>query len=102
MQSHFQYLEPTLTVRLEGDLIGGADAMTFSKDVKEAIQQHSPKAIIVDAEKVEFVNSSGLGMLLAARQAAHESGADLRVTNAKPQLRSLLDLTKLSSILGAV
>lgn len=102
MDARFDHKDKTLTVSLAGDLTGGADAMSFSKDLKSALQSAGPIAVIeIDASAVGFVNSSGLGMLLGARQAAVDSGAELKIKNSKEQLRSLLDLTKLTTVLGA-
>lgn len=97
----FQPQDSTLNVKLEGDLIGGADAMTFSQSLKEAIAGGGElQEVVLDVSTVGFVNSSGLGMLLSARQAATEAGATLKVKKPGEQLRSLLELTKLSDLLG--
>lgn len=100
MVSNFQHNGETLEARLEGDLIGGADSLSFAKSLREALSAQAVKRVVINVRQVEFVNSSGLGMLLAARQTAQESGATLQVAEPGEQLRSLLDITKLSDILG--
>ena len=101
MVSNFQQNGNTLQATLEGDLIGGADSLSFAKSLREALASSSDvKRIVINVRQVEFVNSSGLGMLLAARQTAQESGATLEVAEPGEQLRSLLDITRLSDILG--
>ena len=100
MVSNFQHNGETLEARLEGDLIGGADSLSFAKSLREALAAQAVKLVVINVREVDFVNSSGLGMLLAARQTAQESGATLQVTEPGEQLRSLLDITKLSDILG--
>ena len=100
MVSNFQHNGETLEARLEGDLIGGADSLSFAKSLREALSAQAVKRVVINVRQVEFVNSSGLGMLLAARQTAQESGATLEVAEPGEQLRSLLDITKLSDILG--
>jgi anti-sigma B factor antagonist len=101
MEVKFNSDSSALGVTIEGDLIGGADAMTFSTSLKDAIGKMPAgmlKHVNVDAAKVGFVNSSGLGMLLAARQSAKDAGADLAILNPPEQLRSLLEITKLTDI----
>ena len=101
MVSNIQQNGDVLEVTLEGDLIGGADALSFQKSIREALAGNDGvKRVSINVAGVEFVNSSGLGMLLAARQTAQESGATLQIAEPREQLRSLLDITKLSEILG--
>lgn len=100
MDSNFERAQDTLTVKLSGDLIGGADAMKFAVDLRDAIAQQPITRVQFDTANVGFVNSSGLGMLIAARQTALEHNAEFTVVNPGAQLRSLLAVTKLNDILG--
>lgn len=91
----------TLHVCLDGDLTGGAEALQFAKTLKGEIAQASGiESVVMDLKEVGFVDSSGLGMLLGAREAAHAKGASMILDNPNTQLRQLLDITKLSEILG--
>jgi anti-sigma B factor antagonist len=108
MTSSFEPSSGKLRITLTGDLIGGADAMKFAVDLRETLNPLLSKEegagggrVEVDAKGVGFVNSSGLGMLIAARQAAQEHGAEFRLNGAGEQLRHLLEITKLTEILGA-
>ena len=90
-----------LQVGLQGDLTGGAEAMRFAKSIREEIAQASDVTLVViDMKAVGFVDSSGLGMLLGAREAAVSRGARLILENPSTQFKHLLDLTKLSDVLG--
>jgi anti-anti-sigma factor len=91
----------TLRITLTGDLIGGSDAMKFAVDLREALAQQKFGAVEINASGVGFVNSSGLGMLIAARQVALEHGAEFRLDAAGAQLKTLLTVTKLTEIMGA-
>ena len=101
MNSTFKTSSDTLRITLTGDLIGGADAMKFAVDLREALNAPELKRVDVDAADVGFVNSSGLGMLIAARQAAQEHGASFQLQQPGEQLKSLLNITKLTELLGA-
>jgi anti-sigma B factor antagonist len=100
MDSTFERRQDSLIVTLSGDLIGGADAMQFAVHLREAMTGNAAAHLQLDVSEVGFVNSSGLGMLIAARQTALEHNADFAVHNPGAQLRSLLSVTKLSEILG--
>jgi anti-anti-sigma factor len=101
MTSTFESTPGNLLINLTGDLIGGADAMKFAVDLREALTEKSYQRVDVDTGAVGFVNSSGLGMLIAARQAAQEHGAEFHLKAPGEQLRHLLEVTKLTEILGA-
>lgn len=101
MNSTFEASSPALRIVLTGDLIGGGEAMKFAVDLREALNAPDVKRVDVDAAKVGFVNSSGLGMLIAARQTVQEHGAEFRLLEPAEQLKSLLNITKLTELLGA-
>lgn len=108
MTSTFESLPDILRITLTGDLIGGAEAMQFATQLRERLLEHPfPKnqdeadgKVEIDAAAVGFVNSSGLGMLIAARQTALEHGAEFQLTACGEQLRHLLRITKLAEIFG--
>jgi anti-sigma B factor antagonist len=102
MTSTFQTSLGKLTIALSGDLIGGADALKFSVDLRAELADTKFERVEADVAQVGFVNSSGLGMLIAARQAAQEHGAEFVLKSVGDQLRQLLAITKLTEILGVV
>lgn len=101
MTSTFAPVGDKLSVTLSGDLIGGAEAMKFAVDLREAMAGQKFSYVQADTSKVGFVNSSGLGMLIAARQSALEHGAEFRLDGAGAQLKGLLTVTKLTELMGA-
>lgn len=101
MTSTFESSLGHLRITLSGDLIGGADAMKFAVELREQLAEKKYDRLELDASGVGFVNSSGLGMLISARQSALEHGAEFRLNSPTEQLQHLLDVTKLTEILGA-
>ena len=81
-----------LRVDLNGDLTGGAEAMKFAKLMREEITSAGAiNAVIVNMRAVGFVDSSGLGMLLGAREAAQSVGASLSIEEPSAQFKNLLE-----------
>jgi anti-anti-sigma factor len=90
-----------LHVDLDGDLTGGAEAMKFAKLIREEITSAGAiNNVVINMRSVGFVDSSGLGMLLGAREAASSVGAILAIEEPSPQFKNLLELTKLADVLG--
>lgn len=55
--------------------------------------------IIVDLGGVQFIDSSGLGALVAGLKASRQAGGDLRIAAKTEQVLSVLKLTNLDRIL---
>jgi anti-sigma B factor antagonist len=55
--------------------------------------------VVVDLSAVTFMDSSGLGALIAGLKAARQASGDLRMTGANEQVRTVLKLTNLDRVL---
>jgi anti-sigma B factor antagonist len=89
--------ESSSTVRYEGDL----DIVT-SEDLKRRLArlvEEGTAIVTLDLRRVGFVDSSGLGALVAMHHFAEAHGAQLVVQGAPHHVRSLFRLTRLDSLL---
>jgi anti-sigma B factor antagonist len=55
--------------------------------------------IVVDLGSCEFIDSSGLGALIAGLKTARQAGGDLRIAGVGPQIATVLRLTNLDRVL---
>ena len=55
--------------------------------------------IVVDLSATEFLDSSGLGALIAGLKTARQAGGDLRIAALGPQVSTVLQLTNLDRVL---
>jgi anti-sigma B factor antagonist len=55
--------------------------------------------VVVDMAGVDFIDSSGLGALVAGLKAARQEGGDLRIARLTPQVLTVLQLTNLDRVL---
>jgi anti-anti-sigma factor len=55
--------------------------------------------VVVDLSGVEFMDSSGLGALVGGLRATRAAGGDLRIAQAGPQIRTVLELTTMDRVL---
>ncbi|MBU0507995.1 STAS domain-containing protein [bacterium] len=82
---------------LKGKIMGGPEANAFHEELKKTVAGGQRK-IIIDLGEVEWMNSSGLGMLISALTTVKNAGGDLKLARATEKITSLLVITKLSSV----
>ncbi|MFC7532002.1 STAS domain-containing protein [Actinoplanes sp. GCM10030250] len=84
----------TLVVVPEGD-VDIDNAAVLRQVLQQVIDRGDCPHVEVDMSSVTFLDSSGLGMLVAARRAAEAKGATLRLSNPGPVVRMVLEVTNL-------
>lgn len=84
-------------LEVEGNIVGGPDAMSLNDEVHKLVNSGTKK-FIIDMKSVEHINSSGLGILIASLNAVRQAGGDLKIANASPRVLDLLKITKLNQI----
>ena len=76
--------------------IGSIDASSHEnfKTQVDAILHKDPKAIIFDLAGVDFINSSGLGVVLTAKVTLGKSGAKFGLNKLQPQIKAAFEIIK--------
>jgi anti-sigma B factor antagonist len=92
-----QQTEGIVILRLRGRLVAGEEASTFRQLVTEEIERGNAKAIL-DLRAVDYIDSTGLGQLVAAHSAFEKAGGDLKLLNLSKRSAELLILTKLTTV----
>ena len=84
-------------VIVRGKLMGGDETDEVHTKVKSILiaGRHN---IVVDLSRVKWVNSRGLGMLMACFTSCRNAGGDLKIACATEKVNSLLMITKLMTI----
>ena len=91
-----------LVVTVSGD-VDMHTAPRLRAVVQEAVALDAGAArVIVDLGDVPFLDSSGMGALLASKRIAEGSGATFHLRRPSDRLRSLLRVTALERILATV
>jgi anti-sigma B factor antagonist len=98
-----------LTDRLEGDVVilepkgkimGGPDASLLHDKLYEYIEQDRKK-VIIDLGKVDWMNSTGLGILISGYTTLRNHEGQLKLVNVTDKIHSLLTITKLVTVFEA-
>jgi anti-anti-sigma factor len=86
-----------LTAAGEVDLVTSVQLKRAFDSVLE--RETVPPRICADLQRVEFMDTSGVAVLLGVRRRAIEAGSRLVVTSASPALQRLFDITGIGEFL---
>jgi len=78
-------------------LIGRLDAATIG-ELKDCVRQNvNEKTVnfVIDLAEVDFVDSSGLGGLVASLRTVNKEGGEMKISTLRPDVRSIFELTRL-------
>lgn len=92
MQMIFYVEDDTLTVALSGE-IDHHVAERLRKDIDAEIAMCSTKNLALDFSKVEFMDSSGIGMVLGRYKKVHGAGGRVTIRNATRLVKQILDMS---------
>ena len=67
----------------------------FREFLLENIVNNSIKKMVIDFEKVMFIDSSFLSSLVTALKKINEFGGDIKITSLEPPVRLMFELTRL-------
>lgn len=87
----------TVVLELSGKIMGGPDASLLNDKLHELIDKGQTK-IIADIGGVEWMNSSGLGILISGLTTMRNNGGELKLANVTERIQSLLMITKLLTV----
>jgi len=82
---------------VNGKIMGGPDSEAFQATI-DALVESGKRKVLVNLENVSWINSTGLGILIAGFSSLQKSGGKLKLVNVSQRIESLLAVTKLSTI----
>jgi anti-sigma B factor antagonist len=85
-----------LVVQCSGRIVAGADVHSLQMLLGKVLPQHHE--VVLQLERVEFMDSSGLGALVRLVSTARANGSDLKLCALPKQVRRTLEMTNLLSL----
>jgi len=82
---------------LEGRIVLGEESNAMRERVKELLANGKTK-IILNMDNVTYIDSAGLGTLVAIFHSAKQQGATLKLTNLGSKFREVLQVTRLLTV----
>lgn len=88
----------TLAINLQNEVVTITLDNRFDYDSVEefrrAYSENSGQSYIVDFRHTDYMDSSGLGMLLNMRRFLHEGAIPIKLTNCRPQVKKVLVISR--------
>ncbi len=89
MKTQIEYSNKTLYVRLQGD-IDHHSAKYIREDIDKELYKYQPETVIIDLSSVEFMDSSGLGLILGRYTKVNMLGGVIKVANPSEKIEEIL------------
>ena len=84
-------------IEVKGSLIGDKDTDDFRAAVADMVEQGN-KQLVIDLHKVNYMNSSGIGSIIAVHSTYSKSGGMVKLAGLSNNVQSLFVATKLITI----
>ena len=86
-----------LAIGCNGRIVFGDESSLLRDDVKKAITDGA-KRIVLNLGEVNYIDSGGLGTLVALHTTAHNAGGSIKLANLTRRVGDLLQVTKLLTV----
>nr|MEE4268551.1 STAS domain-containing protein [Candidatus Krumholzibacteria bacterium] len=86
-----------MVLDLSGKIMGGPDHEKFQNEIKTLIAEGHVD-ILLNLEKVNWVNSTGLGILVSAFHTLKKNGGQLKICNVSDRIDNILNVTQLKLV----
>lgn len=86
-----------LTVYLEGE-IDHHTAKGMREEIDSAVEFNMPSLLILDFDRVTFMDSSGIGLVMGRYKNLQKSGAKLNLTNLSPNIYKIMKLSGIEKL----
>ena len=89
----------TTELAVVGELDVGSAPRLRQELVRLAADEGRAPCVVLDLAGVDFLDSTGLGVLLGGAKRFRAQGGDLALARAEPQVRKVLEVTRVIEIL---
>ncbi len=94
MKMNVREVDGTGVVGIEGRIVLGEESAALREQVKQMLAS-GKKKIVLNMDGVTYIDSAGLGTLVASHHSARTQGASLKLSNLGSRFQEILQVTKL-------
>jgi len=97
MQMTNREVDGVFVITLEGRIVLGEESHSLREKLKSVIAEGNKK-IVLNMADIKYIDSSGLGALVAAHYSAKTQTASMRLCNLGSKFYEVLQITKLLTV----
>ncbi len=101
LNMEFKEVDDKLIVLVRGD-IDAYHSADFKKNLKEKIEAFSGKTVVLDLSEVSYIDSAGLGSLVAILKTARSLSKSFVLASLKPNVKRIFEMTRLDNVFKIV
>lgn len=87
-----------VTAAITGDIDHHA-ARGLRQELDDVIARSRPEILIIDMEKVGFMDSAGIGLILGRMRSVRANGGELLIKNARREIAEVIRISGLSQLI---
>lgn len=86
-----------LAIECSGRIVFGEESSLLRDEVKKAVAE-GQKRIVLNLSEINYIDSGGLGTLVALHTTAHNAGGTIKLANLTKRVGDLMQVTKLLTV----
>jgi anti-sigma B factor antagonist len=90
-------VDGAFVLAVDGRIVLGEESQALRVKLKSLIAE-GKKKIVLNVDNIKYIDSAGLGILVAAHVSAKTQGASLKLSNLGSRFREVLQITKLLTV----
>lgn len=98
MESFYQKEDKQLIFEINED-IDECVVQKIRRRLDNEIERYMPKEVIFDFNKVSFMDSAGIGLIIGRYKVAKLFGGDVEIVNARPSVKKVLEMSGITRII---
>jgi len=99
LQIHTQSVGDVIVLTLTGQLIHGSESRSLAEQIRD-LGASGTSRVLVDLSGVGFIDSAGVGELVASYSTLKKAGGDLRLCSPVKMVRQVLKLVRLPTMIS--
>lgn len=90
-------IDDVAILSMKGKLMGGPETTAIHDMVKELVEEGTTR-VVLDLTKVSWLNSTGLGTIMASSTTISNAGGELKIAGLQDKAKGLFSIAKLDSV----
>jgi anti-sigma B factor antagonist len=88
----------TIVTFVDSKIIDEAEIQEFGQELYDLVEREGRKKIVLNFANVEFLSSAALGKLIGFDKRVKQHGAELVLSNIRPEIYEVFAITKLTKL----